>query len=89
MSYLPGKTLVFIKERRFYRIYVICRLKKLKKKKNEDYDLFWVTFSEYGAYHEFYSAKLILGFIASNGSYFQIFMEGTVNKFQRYHVIHY
>lgn len=28
LSYLPGKTLVFIKERRFYRIYVICRLKK-------------------------------------------------------------
>lgn len=21
------------------------------RKKNEDYDLFWVTFSEYGAYH--------------------------------------
>ena len=24
---------------------------KNRRKKNEDYDLFWVTFSEYGAYH--------------------------------------
>lgn len=31
---------------------------------------------------EFYSTELILGFIASNGSYFQIFMEGTVNKYR-------
>ena len=62
---------------------------KNRKKKMRIMIYFGLLFRNMVHTMEFYFTELILGSIASNGSYFQIFMEGTVNKFQRYHVIHY